>query len=376
VWIGIGVVGIGILILGHYSPPYLDGLGHVQPQLPEFASEAIKELGMATVIAAILALTFETIRTREFERVARKERERVRRDVFNTTFGHHLPAKVRREVIAQVFQSPFARRHMVLHYFFEPIASDPARRFVRIRVKLSYELHNTTYTNQEFKFYSGLDRPPPGFDLDHEIKMLSVSVRGACHDFTLDERYFASHPSLLVPSPGLLNFELASTGKKIEVPPGHSAMVSTEYVFVGRYEAGHTEIDFGSHVCEMELAVHLSDELRDLYEIEAATTKPDLREARLYHKAEGFYCWDLGPRALLPGQGIDIYWRIPTEEERRQREAEKAQKQHLQRLGPLQRMLHDLNVYPVPKVAEPNGNPVPAPEEGGNRIPQPPVETV
>jgi hypothetical protein len=350
VWLFVALLGMTVIITGKYSPPTLERLKSIDPKLPEFVGDGINELGMAIVIAAILALTFEALRTREFEAVAQKERERVRRDVFNTTFGHHLPAKVRREVINQVFQSPFARRQMVLHYFFAPIVEASASRFVRIRVKLSYVLHNTTYETRPFAFYITADRPPPGFDMPHEIKFIHLSVEGACRDFTLDEAYFSKRPALLKSSPGLLRFDLDSAGRKIEVAAGKSATVTVEYQFVGPYEAGHTEIDFGNHVCELEFAVHLSDELRDLYDIEAATTKPELKESRLHDPAEGFYCWNLGDRALLPGQGIDLYWRMSTEDERQRRLVEEATQRQLNDLNPFQRVLHKLNVYAPPQV--------------------------
>ncbi len=145
-------------------------------QEPGLLVHFLDELGIAGLVAGVLALTIERISQEEFKRLALKERNLVKRDVFHYVYGHPIPRELVAEIQNQLLQGRFERRNFVLSHTIQPYLADP--RFVRVSTMITYELHNLSPDRQPYHFRTVFeDAPEPS--VAAECKFLALRVSGA-----------------------------------------------------------------------------------------------------------------------------------------------------------------------------------------------------
>jgi hypothetical protein len=258
----------------------------------------VTELGIATVVAALLALTFERVSAREFSEVAKREREDAERNVFDHVFGHHLPEEVRDEIVEQIFHSPFTRRPAEIKYKLEGFEYE-GERFLHVVITQKYTMLNTAPRAKSIPPFSIFVDRASHPALDERVALKWVKVEGC--DIKKEFRDVAGRFEQ--------NFIAFSVlPEEVTVKEGGEVTITYEYDSIRDLGSDEKTFHWDHHVVGLRASVELYGEMAKHLTVQAhsygaklAPATPDGTET---------HAWKL-TRALLPGQGVVISWRLP-----------------------------------------------------------------
>lgn len=240
----------------------------------------------------------------EFERIAREERDMIKRDVFHYVYGHHIPQEVRQEIDSQIFRMPLVRRKMLVRLSLQPLFNtDASISFLSVRHWLRFELHNTTAEPQTYPFELRITRPPLDW-LEEHVQMTGLRVDGCALPFELTPDEIRRS---VIAQGEHLKFHLSRTAHQIEVLPNQPAVVTCTYSSVRDF--GHDDVSmyFIHYVCDVDIIVTVPDWMSQVLSLSCASSAA--RPQVVDQQADtGFYNWRID-RPLLPGQTLWVEWK-------------------------------------------------------------------
>ncbi len=141
-----------------------------------FWEHLLNELGIAGVVAFVLALTIERLSADEFKRraenerdllrqefrdLAKEERAAIKKDVFYQTYGRVLPQEIREELDHQVLQADFIRSELYLKFDLT-IENDPntSEDYVKSKCLTSSKIKNICGKSRSFPIEHAIDSSP------------------------------------------------------------------------------------------------------------------------------------------------------------------------------------------------------------------------
>lgn len=299
------------LILGLVSAILLFGSYSLKPHVgeypganvyQEYGSSFLKDLGIAGLVAIFLAITFERLSSDEFRKLAIRERNLAKADVFYYVYGYGIPESIRNEINTKILKSVFVRNNMSLRYTLRKIVED-RREYMLVRLVVRYEVQNLTSADQTLPIVGGLEKPfRASLGKYVKIEKLKVEADGR----TLVEKDEAHlKDEKIVTTDDAIEVALYLDGPVV-VGPQRSAVVTLVYQTVNHYEGGYDYFTLSHHTCKLDVAVLVPNNdvavsLRDFggeeLQSETAEHNPD----------EGSYHW-FSPTPMLLNQGVYLAW--------------------------------------------------------------------
>jgi hypothetical protein len=263
----------------------------------------MSEIGIAGLVGFILALTFERISAGEFRKLAEKEREAAKMDVFHYVYGYGIPRKITDMIEKQILRTMFVRKNMKAKFTLEVIPGPDSAKYVRALRELSYEVENLTDQPQQFPFVASTDTAPVA-ELNEEAKFLSLMVEGC-------EEPFALEPASILKMQCDKDLEkyLELAPKKITVLPETPTTVTVVSQTVKHLKGGCLYLILSHHTCDLELLVRVPD--RKLGVIVTPYADNVLKKARTHDPDMGIYHWNI-VSPVLAYQGINVAWKPKT----------------------------------------------------------------
>jgi len=262
-----------------------------------FAEHFADELGIAGIVALILALTIESLSHREFRKLAQEERDSIKRDVFHYVYGHWIPEEVRTEIDAQILKSLFIKRNLTLTHEINPYHPNP--KYVILTTHITYELYNLTGKTQTYHLLTFSEAAPePG--LQEEARYLSIRVDDCEHPFALEgDQLVASQNNNKIG--GHLCVE-----KDIGILHDRPARFALSMKTLKSLEDGYDIFLCSDPTCGFDLKVNVQS--LDL-EVSAHAFHPETMAVALEHNPTiKRHHWSI-KRPLLIHQGAYVYWR-------------------------------------------------------------------
>jgi hypothetical protein len=266
----------------------------------------VSELGIAGLVAFVLALTIERLSTtalqEEFKKLAENERNAIKRDVFHYVYGNILPQEIRDELDHYVLQSNFVRSDLYLQFELT-IEKDPitGEEYVKSKCLTRSHIRNICGQSRIFPIKQSIDRSPSDA-LKGEVKYLEFSVSGAQDDFSLNE-------SDLAPMTRAEDTKIRlvlSADRQVIVLPDQTTDLKIAYQGIRTLQGGGIYFFFTSHTCDLELTVNVMN--RDL-DVFAETLSPhELVETQRHDPDTGYYNWTL-KKPLLSYQATHVSWK-------------------------------------------------------------------
>ena len=258
-------------------------------------SHILTEIGIAGIVAIILAATIEYVSRKRDERRFKEEKDAIKNDVFEHVLGYRLPEGTFAELDEQILNASFIRKNFTVTYKLSPL-DDP--RFIKINGQISYKVLNLTPGPKDFEFRTGIEKAPIA-ELDDLVKFTVVKVRGTGVDVDLQtQEEIKKAIDYKTPNHLYIRKKLTICGKE------HiSATIRFEVV---RALQGGSEY-FLTPILSLgfELFVQAWEEI----EVSAAAYLPEnLAEGDQHLKRQDSYHWIL-QRPMLPYQGVYVNWK-------------------------------------------------------------------
>ncbi len=269
----------------------------------------VSELGIAGLVAFVLALTIErlsrTALQEEFRKLAEEERNAIKKDVFHYVYGNIVPQEIRDELDHYVLQSNFIRSDLYLQFELT-IEKDTktSEEYVKSKCLTRSHIRNISGQSQTFPIKHSIDKSPSDAFKD-EVKYLGFSVSGSQKDFSLKE---SDLKTMTQEGDAKISLDLSKAQDKHEVvvSPDQTAELKIEYQGIRTLKGGGIYFFFTSHTCDLELTVNVIN--RDL-DVFAETLSPHkLAETQRHDPDDGYYNWML-KKPLLSYQATHVSWR-------------------------------------------------------------------
>ncbi|MGH8556422.1 MAG: hypothetical protein ACRESZ_02955 [Methylococcales bacterium] len=114
------------------------------------------ELGIAGMIAVMLALTIEHVSKKRDEQRLEADRRVIKNDVFEHVLGYRLPDGTFAAINDQILNAWFIRKAFTTSYRLSQLETD--KGYILINGQLSYELFNMTPETKAYKFWTAIER--------------------------------------------------------------------------------------------------------------------------------------------------------------------------------------------------------------------------
>jgi hypothetical protein len=289
--------------------------------LSKLAAELLTELGIAGVIACVLAFTIERFSAKEFAKVAEKERREVAKDVFDAMLGHSIPRSIKDEMSTQILAEPLIRKKLVMTYVLTPLAdSETPPRYVFVDFEMSYEIHNLSSCKRPFRLKSAFPKPPIP-SLLNLAKFTKIKATGFCQDESSDEA-----TSVLLKGEEIQTYENTGSHVSLKYPnvlwvsPDRPTMVEIHSQTV-KHLAGAssyftveyhtTDFKLGVQVSGVQLNVHAGaspvSRDSDWLKMTGECKEEEWLRIKALHPSQGFYEWE-SQRPLLAFQALWVTW--------------------------------------------------------------------
>lgn len=292
-------VASAILITAGYALE-IDGkklLGHI-----------VEELGIAVMIAIVLALTIEhqsrkreerrqeADRQRDEER-REAEREEIKKNVFDHVLGYRLPEGIFAELDNQILNAWFIRSEFSVLYRLSVLETDP--RFLKIDGTLSYNIVNLTPEIRPYTFTTSIEKAPIE-ELDELVKFKSVRVTGCATPLVLDTEESLEKEVDHETRP---NHKVIS--KSIEIMPKVNALAVINFDVLRILQGGSSFILTPVQTLGFELIVHAP---KNVDVLATAYLRETFEKGKFHSPSSGTFHWKLN-RPMLPYQGVYLTWK-------------------------------------------------------------------
>jgi hypothetical protein len=319
------VISGGLLVAAFYAPK------------ESFWAHMLNELGIAGIVAFVLALTIERLSTEEFRsraeaelaaqqqefrsraeaeraalkeefrKLAEEERAAIKKDVFYQAYGRMIPQDIRDELDRHVLQSDFIRSGLYLHFDLT-VEKDPktAKEYVKSKISMRSQIKNLSGQPRQFPIEHAIDRSPSDA-LQSEVKYLDFQAAGCEAPFSLNE---SDLKAITGSDAGqvALDFSKANGKYKVVVLPEQLTTLKVHYQGIRILEGGGIYFFFTTHTSDLELTVHVKN--RDLNVSSVAYSPHRLLETERHDPENGYYNWSLN-KPLLCYQAVRITWELP-----------------------------------------------------------------
>lgn len=297
-----GLLSLVFLIVGFVLKRPSNSLGELihQNQLWELYSHISNEIGVAGLIAVVLALTIEKLTFADFEYLLKKQTKAIKENVFNYIMEHSVPHEITREIESQILKAHFVRRGLTIKYTIEPVNEGPAYKdYVKVVLKLTYIIENLTSEEKQFEIKHTVEQSPEP-RLGHHVKFISLDVVGCTKPVSKSLTQLPNFqkevgPDLILCVPG------------IQVHPGKqkTTTVTVQSQTIKHLKRGADYHIVRYHTCDIDLQVHVCDlEL----EVEAGTVPNNcMKEGDEADYVNGLYHWK-STLPLLAGQNVHVTW--------------------------------------------------------------------
>jgi hypothetical protein len=308
---GLALLSIGLLAVGFWIHQAHNGETDPHP-ITAVAEHFANELGIAGIVACILAITIESLSHREFltlaqeersaikkefEKLAQQERNAIKQDVFHYVYGHSIPEEITTEIELQLLKNLFVKRNLVLVHTIEPFPANP--KYVVLTTHITYELQNLTDQTQTYHLLSfSEDAPEPA--LQAEARFLSIKVDDCETPFIIEgDELVSSQDKNKIG--GHLCVE-----KDIRVRPDRPARFAFSVRTLKSLDDGYDIFLCSDPTCGFDIKVHVYH--LDL-EVSAHAFHPETLSPALEHRpALNRHHWTI-KRPVLIHQGAYVYWR-------------------------------------------------------------------
>jgi hypothetical protein len=287
-------------------------------------SHIATEVGIAVLVAIILALTIEhqskkreerrleaerkrgkrrleAERKKEEERLV-AEREAIKKDVFEHVLGHRLPEGTFAEMDNQILNSSFIRRDFTASYTLSALGvGEGAKKtkFMKLEAKYSYRIVNQMREKKPYIFMTVIEQAPVE-ELNEYVKFTSVNVKGCEEPITLDTKEKIDNAVDRNKRPNHLTIE-----KGISIPPNESAWVNIKFQAVRAFEGGVSYLLHPLQTMVFNLKVEAPEDVA----VSATAYLPEeLAEGEEHVPNSNSYHWKL-MRPILPYQGVYLTWK-------------------------------------------------------------------
>ena len=280
----------------------------------------LSELGVAGIVAFVLAFTIERLSAEEFKRraerertalqeefrkLAESERKEIKKDVFYQAYGNMLPKEIRDELDHQVLQSDFIRSHLYLQFELT-IERDPrtSEEYVKSTCLTISHINNICGQRRVFPIKHFID-PSPSDALKDEVKYLEFRVSGSETEFSLND---ADLKAMTRVDETQISLDLSKDRDRREVVvlPDRPTKLTIQYQGIRTMRGGGIYFSFSSHTCELELTVNVKN--RDLEVFAEAYSPHPLVETERHNPSNGYYNWTL-KKPLLHNQATHVTWK-------------------------------------------------------------------
>lgn len=284
------LLSILFLIAGHYA----EHEGHWK-----LRSHILNEIGIALLVAIILAMTIEYVSRRRDERKFKEEKEAIKNDVFEHVLGYRLPEGTFPVLDAQILNAAFFRKDFAVRYELFPL-EDP--RFIQIHGQISYKVLNLTPEPKEFHFRTGIEKAPIA-ELDHLVKFTVVRVRdkeGDLLDLDSEDKLIKAQDEMVA---NHLHIK-----RTITIKGSDQVSATIRYESVRALQGGSAFLLTPNVALGFQLFVQAWDGI----EVSATAYLPEtLKKGDQHLKQQNSYHWVL-ERPMLPYQGVYLSWKSKT----------------------------------------------------------------
>jgi hypothetical protein len=262
----------------------------------KFLSHISNEIGIAVLVALILAVTIEHVSKKRDEARFKREREAIKTDVFEHVLGYRLPEGTFAELDNQILNARFIRKDFAVTYkLLDPKLSplkDPS--FIKINGQISYKVVNMTPERQLFEFKTSIEKAPVEA-LEDFVKFTAVTIRQ--EDSPPDDITTALDPH---PAPNHVVIK-----KQIAILGNRHVSATIRFEIVRATHGGSSFILTPLQALGLDLKV----EAWEAVEVLAASYLPeDLTEGDQHLPKQDSYHWVL-KRPMLPNQGVYLTWK-------------------------------------------------------------------
>lgn len=282
---------------------------------PSLAEHILSELGIAGLVGFTLAMTIERLSEEEFRRsasqersalegefrkLAEDERTAIKKDVFYYVYGRKIPEEIRREINKQVLESDFVRQHLCLEFRLSTMEDPNTHEFyVKSVCSTQYMINNIAGEKKEFPLLHFVERSANPL-WDNEVKFIGLEVEGCESPFSFDEAELRNKTAYKD-----TEISLNLDSNPVIVLPDVPTTVNLRYQGIRNAEGGHIYFSFTSHVCDLDLTVHVPN--RELKVVADAYSPHELSTTHRHNPEVGYYNWDL-KYPLLCYQSVKIAW--------------------------------------------------------------------
>jgi hypothetical protein len=280
-------------------------------------ADLLNELGIAGVVAFVLALTIERLSAKEFEGRAKRERDLLqkefralaeqeradlKKDVFYYTYGRILPQAIRDDLDHHFLQADFIRSNLYLQFDLT-IETDPhtSKDYVKSICLTSSHPRNLTGKPKAFPIDHSID-PSPSDALENDVKYLEFLCTGSAKDISLTKDELAG---MTKRGAGGVALNLPDD-QQVVVSPEKPTFLKIRYQGIRAMEGAGIYFFFTTHTCDLELTVHVKNSDLDVFA--EAYSPHKLTETDRHDPATGYYNWAI-VKPLLAYQAVHVNWR-------------------------------------------------------------------
>jgi hypothetical protein len=267
----------------------------------KFWAHISNEIGIAFLVAFILAVTIERVLKKRDDARFSREKEAIKRDVFEHVLGYRLRPGTFKELDNQILNARFIREDFEVTYTLSPLSKE--QEFVLIEGEISYKVVNMTPERQLFEFRTSIEEAPVE-RLKPFVKFIAVTI--------IRE---ASPPD---PSENWVTPEAIKAGQDKNPPPNHLVIkkqiaiqgdrhvsVTSRFNIVRALHGGSSFILTPLQALGLDLKV----KARKAVEVLATAYLPETLSTGDGHLPEhNIYHWVL-KRPMLPNQGVYLTWK-------------------------------------------------------------------
>jgi hypothetical protein len=314
----LGAVAAAIFIVIALELESADGL--FNPPIQQLLVHLLSELGIAGLVAVLLAVTFERLSAEEFRKLgedqlsvsaerfkemAEEERGHVKTDVFHYVLGYAIPKEITDEIDTQILKAWFLRRHFELRLRIRPVQdSETGHRYMRLTGRYRYELENLTAEPKEYAFVPNLQRACASRALGPEVRFTGVRIEGCENALAWGEDELESRR---IEHPTHVRVRI-EPGELPIIPPksSRSTVVDIRYESIAQFDCGQYYMIFSHHTTDVQVIVDAVD--AGVLVFGHTTSQHGLNETHWSDAANHLYHWETR-RPFLASQGIYLTWR-------------------------------------------------------------------
>jgi hypothetical protein len=165
------VVAISIGVLLEYSPPEIFVFGVRFGEIP-LVSLICKELGVAFLIAYIIAILIEKKAREAQDRLFREQLHRVQKNVIEAVYAKKIPDDFLKYIETHLFEQKFYRKNLDVNYLIS-LRKDNT---VEVNLATAYEVTNNSYSTSSYEVRISIEKPFR-IDLHEHVKLKRLYVK-------------------------------------------------------------------------------------------------------------------------------------------------------------------------------------------------------